>query len=155
MKKEENKSALMRFMGGVERIGNKLPHPFYLFALLAVVAVVLSVLFNGASVTYEMASSSGGAATTATATVKNLLNRETISYVITNLYKIYFSFSPMMMMGLLTLSIGLCEQVGLFDAVIRKTILGAKPALIFAIVSFIAFQSNMASSAGKIGRAHV
>ena len=98
MKKEENKSALMRFMGGVERIGNKLPHPFYLFALLAVVAVVLSVLFNGASVTYEMASSSGGAATTATATVKNLLNRETISYVITNLYKIYFSFSPMMMM---------------------------------------------------------
>ncbi len=141
----------MRFMGGVERIGNKLPHPFYLFALLAILAVVLSVIFNGASVTYEVASSSGDAATTATATVKNLLNRDTIGYVITSLYKIYFNFSPMMMIGLLTLTIGLCEQVGLFDAVIRKTILGAKPALIFAIVSFIAFQSNMASSAGILG----
>lgn len=56
MKKVNNQSALMRFMGGVERIGNKLPHPFYLFALLAILAVVLSVIFNGASVTYEVAS---------------------------------------------------------------------------------------------------
>lgn len=57
--RKEKKSLFYRFINGVEVIGNKLPHPFYLFSILIVVAIVLSVIFAGVSVTYEKASSSG------------------------------------------------------------------------------------------------
>ena len=147
----EKKGIFFRFIHGVEVVGNKLPHPFYLFCILIVVAIVLSVIFAGASVTYLSASSGGGAEETVTTTIRNLLNKETINYVTENMYDIYYNFSPMMMMGLLMLAIGLAEQVGFFSALIRRTILGAKPALVFAIVSFIAINAHIASNAGVLG----
>ncbi len=149
--RKEKKSLFYRFINGVEVIGNKLPHPFYLFSILIVVAIVLSVIFAGVSVTYEKASSSGAGGEMVTTTVRNLLNKETITYVTQNMYSIYYNFSPMMMMGLLMLSIGLAEQVGLFGACIKRTIAGAKPAFVFAAVSFIAINANTASNAGILG----
>ena len=79
--RKEKKSLFYRFINGVEVIGNKLPHPFYLFSILIVVAIVLSVIFAGVSVTYEKASSSGAGGEMVTTTVRNLLNKETITYV--------------------------------------------------------------------------
>ena len=82
--KEEKKGLFFRFINGVEVIGNKLPHPFYLFTILIVVAIVLSVIFAGVSVTYESASSKGTGGEIVTVTIKNLLNKETINYVTQN-----------------------------------------------------------------------
>ena len=87
--KEEKKGLFFRFINGVEVIGNKLPHPFYLFTILIVVAIVLSVIFAGVSVTYESVSSKGTGGEIVTVTIKNLLNKETINYVTQNLYSIY------------------------------------------------------------------
>lgn len=88
--KEEKKGLFFRFINGVEVIGNKLPHPFYLFTILIVVAIVLSVIFAGVSVTYESASSKGTGGEIVTVTIKNLLNKETINYVTQNLYSINY-----------------------------------------------------------------
>ncbi len=149
--KKEKKGIFYKFIHGVEVVGNKLPHPFYLFSILIVVAVLLSVIFAGATATYEKASSSGGTPEMVEVTIKNLLNKDTITYVTKNMYSIYYNFSPMMMMGLLMLSIGLAENVGLFSSLIKKTIGGAKPAIVFAVVSFIAINANTASNAGILG----
>ena len=150
-KTNEKKGLFYKFIHGIEVVGNKLPHPFYLFSILIVVALVLSVIFAGATTTYEKASSSGGAIEIVEITIKNLINKDTITYVTQNMYSIYYNFSPMMMMGLLMLSIGLAEDVGLFGSVIKKTIGGAKPAIVFAVVSFIAINANTASNAGILG----
>ncbi len=149
--KTKKPGLFMRFIGGVETIGNKLPHPFYLFSILIVVAFVLSIIFAGATTTYEKASSSGGAPEIVEVTIKNLVNADTITNVTQNMYSIYYNFSPMMMMGLLMLSIGLAEDVGLIGALIKRTIGGAKPAVVFAVVSFIAINANTASNAGILG----
>ena len=149
---QENKGLFYRFIRGIEVAGNKLPHPFYLFSILIVVAFVLSAIFAGASATYTKAATSAGKdASEMTVVIKNLFNKDTITYVTQNMYKIYYAFSPMTMMGLLMLSIGLCEQVGMFGAFIKKTIAGAKPAVVFAVVSFIAINANTASNAGILG----
>lgn len=150
-KKEKKKNLFWRFINGVEVIGNKLPHPFYLFTLLIVVSIILSIIFAGASTTYEKASSAGGDPEIVEVVIQNLLNKDTINYVTKNLYSIYYNFSPMMMMGLLLLSIGLAERTGFFDAFIKKTIGGAKSTVVFAIVSFIAINANTASNAGILG----
>ena len=148
---QEKKSLFWRFIHGVEVVGNKFPHPFYLFTILIFVSVILSVVFAGVSVTYEQAGSDGTTNEMVTATVVNLINRDTITNVTQNMYSIYYNFSPMMMMGLLMLSIGLAEQVGLFGAVIKRTIMGVRPAFVFAVVSFVAINAHTASNAGVLG----
>ena len=148
---EEKKSLFFKFIHGIEVVGNKLPQPFYLFSILIVVAIILSVIFAGATATYEKASSAGGAVEMVEVTIKNLLNKDTITYVTQNMYSIYYNFSPMMMMGLLMLSIGLCETTGFFGAFIKRTIGKAKPAVVFAVVSFVAINANTASNAGILG----
>ena len=39
---------LVRALSGLERLGNKLPHPFWLFALLAGIILVLSAVLSAA-----------------------------------------------------------------------------------------------------------
>ena len=52
--RKEKKSLFYRFIHGVEVVGNKLPHPFYLFSILIVVAIIAVLVaiaipvFNGA-----------------------------------------------------------------------------------------------------------
>ena len=45
-KTNEKKGLFYKFIHGIEVVGNKLPHPFYLFSILIVVALVLSVIFG-------------------------------------------------------------------------------------------------------------
>lgn len=143
-------SLFSRFIAGVERVGNKFPHPFYLFCALILVAFVLSVIFAGTSAVYEKASAAGDIEQV-TVTIINLFNKDILRNLFQNLDTIYFSFAPMKMMVLLILAIGLAERVGLFQAFIKRTILGAPAALVFAIVSFVAINANTASNAGILG----
>ena len=48
-------SSLQRVLNGVERVGNKVPHPIVIFVLLIAGVILLSHLFYllGTSVTYE------------------------------------------------------------------------------------------------------
>ena len=110
MEKQGKKGLFWKFIHGIEVVGNKLPHPFYLFSILIVVSLVLSVIFSGATTTYEKASSSGGEPEVVEVTIKNLINKETITNVTQNMYSIYYNFSPMMMMGLLQWVCVYCEQ---------------------------------------------
>lgn len=118
------KNPFFRFINGAEVVGNKLTHPLYLFCILCVIAITLSVIVSGVSISYMSASSSGCGGKMVTATVRSLLNRETVACVTGNMYKIYYNFAPMMMVGLLMLAIGLAGQVCFFSAFIRRTIFG-------------------------------
>ena len=40
------KSLMFRFLDGVEWLGNKLPHPFWLFCILVVIVVGSSAIFD-------------------------------------------------------------------------------------------------------------
>ncbi len=45
---------LMRFMSTVERVGNKLPHPFWLFGILSLVLAAASALLAAFTVSVAM-----------------------------------------------------------------------------------------------------
>jgi len=46
----QKKSLVFRFLDGVEWVGNKLPHPFWLFCWLIVLVLVLSAALHTAGV---------------------------------------------------------------------------------------------------------
>lgn len=153
--KKEKQSLFYKFINGIEVIGNKLPHPFYLFCLLIILAFVLSIIFSGASTTIEQAARDGGLPHIETVTIQSLWNRETIGYLLEQMPSIYYNFSPMMLIGTLILSLGLAERVGFFNALIKKTLGKASPTLVFAILSFIAINANIASNGGYLAMAAI
>ena len=151
--KTQNKPGLFnRFIKGIEVLGNKLPHPFWIFVYLIVAVFILSAVLSsmGVSVTYMAANSKGGAAAEKTVKVVNLFSYAAMRPFFSKFVKTYINFTPLGLVLVMMLGIGLIEQTGLISALMRKTLLGAPSHWITLVFSFIAVNANLASNAGSI-----
>lgn len=139
------------FLGWVGRIGNKLPSPFMLFTALAVIVLLLSWICSkmGVSVTYLAASKGEGVAET-TVFVRNLVTKEFFQEVLRDFVKIYVTFAPLGTVMVTMLGIGYVQEVGFFDAFIRKTLLHCPSMLITFFIALVGICANISGNAGII-----
>ena len=147
------KSLMERFIGGVERIGNTLPHPFGIFTFLIVFVGGLSAVLASAnfSVTYLAASKDPTVAPAMkTVAVKSLLSLEILNKYFGNFAGVYGGFYPIGIVLIMMMAIGLAEKSGFITAAMRKMILGAPVQWIIAIVAFVGINANLASDAGVV-----
>jgi aminobenzoyl-glutamate transport protein len=88
--------AFGRFIRGIEVVGNKLPHPFWLFVLLALAVVVLSAFLatSGTSVTYMAASQKGGTSQGCDGSRSKTSEYEALRPFSPTIVKTYISFAP-------------------------------------------------------------
>lgn len=148
---EVNKKGMfIRFIDAVERAGNKLPHPFFLFVYLMIIVLVLSALLSGVSVTYTAASSGGGEMKETTVAVVNLLNADYLKSVLKDLVGTYTGFAPLGLVMVMMLAIGFAQDTGLFNAFMKKTLLGAPTIAVTFMLAIIGVCANMASNAGIV-----
>ena len=145
------RSGFEKFIRGVEIVGNKFPHPFWLFVLLSLLVMGLSAWFaqKGTSVTYLVAKA-GEAPKETTVAVVNLLSYESMRTFLADFVKTYMNFAPLGLILTMMLGIGLVEQTGMISALMRKTILGAPRALVTAVIAIVGINANLASDAGII-----
>lgn len=141
---KEKKGFFLRFLDGVERIGNKLPDPFILFLILAALMIVTSWFFSlfHASVIHP--------GTGEELPIKNLMSGEGIQFILTSMVDNFTGFAPLGLVLSMILGIGLAEKVGLLDYAVRKTVLKSPPALITYTVVFVGILGNIASDAAII-----
>lgn len=132
------------FLGWVERVGNKIPHPFILFLILIVVVWIVSAICAqlGTSVTNPVDGKE--------VYVKSLLSGEGIVYMLKNMVKNFTGFAPLGLVLTMTLGIGFAEHIGLISAFMRKTMLGASPKLVTFIIMIIGIVGNIASDAAIV-----
>ncbi|WP_281746077.1 AbgT family transporter [Thermanaerovibrio acidaminovorans] len=151
---EEGKvGALGRFIRAIEVIGNKLPHPFWLFVILSLLVIAISSMLSsaGTSVTYMAASSKAGEAPVeVTVAAKNLLSYPEMRSLLSDFVSTYVSFAPLGLILVMMLGIGLVEQTGFISALMRKTILDAPPYMVTAVLAMVGINANLASDAGII-----
>lgn len=90
----KKRGLLLRFIKGVEIVGNKLPHPFWLFVILSGIILALSWWLGnaGMSVKYMAAGRGGAEGKETIVSVVNLLTYKSMRVVFTDLLKIYSSF---------------------------------------------------------------
>lgn len=140
------------FLGWVGRVGNKLPNPFMLFTALAVIVLALSFICSkmGVSVTYMAASTKGDAVVETTVFVRNLITKEFFQEILRDFVKIYVNFAPLGTVMVAMLGIGYVQDVGFFDAFIRKTLLHCPPALITFFIALVGICANISGNAGII-----
>jgi len=153
-----------RVLDGVERLGNKVPHPAVIFLALCLLVIVLSAILAAfhVSVTYETAQPApivaeetypGGTTQpgleypphelyspevvphTETTSIKSLLSADGIRFLFTSSVQNFNNFGVVGVILVAMVGVGLAEEAGLIGALIRKLVRAApKWALTFIIV---------------------
>jgi aminobenzoyl-glutamate transport protein len=136
----------------IERVGNKVPHPAVLFFLLIAVVVALSHLFHllGTSVSHQQINPQTHKAEEVTTTVQSLLSAGGIRFMFTSVVPNFINFGPVGIIMVAMIGVGLAEQAGLFQALIRKIVLVAPRQAMTAIIVTLAVLSSIASDAGYL-----
>lgn len=112
---------LLRALDGVERLGNKLPHPFWLFVILSAVLALASWGLSAADV------SAVNPATGKTVEAKNLLSADGVRMMVTDAVKSYTSFPPLGTILVVMLGVAVAERSGLLAAVLRSGVSKVSP----------------------------
>jgi len=136
--------AFSKFLDYIEIVGNKLPHPATLFALLAVLVAVASLIGDIFSLT-AIHPADGSQIE-----VKNLLNGDGIRWIYTNIVNNFVNFPPLGYVLAVMIGIGVAEGSGLFTAMIKALVLNAPTKLITASLVLAGIISHLASEAGYV-----
>lgn len=127
------------FLYRVERLGNALPHPIYIFVVLSVVVMAVSGLYAGR----EILNPSNGEVVL----INSLVNRDGIIWILKNIVNNFIKFPPLGMVLVTMLGIGLAEETGFLKTALKVCIMGAPLKLVTCIVIFAGIMGNVAGSA--------
>lgn len=141
----KKKGFLQRSLDGIETVGNRLPHPVTLFAILALAVVILSAIVSAFGVSVEHPGNEGEIVE-----VQNLLSKEGIQYIFTSITENFIGFAPLGIVLVTMLGIGLAESTGLISAMLRGFVLFIPKQLITAGLVFAGIMSSVASDAGYV-----
>ncbi|HEY2619351.1 MAG TPA: AbgT family transporter [Acetobacteraceae bacterium] len=146
------KTFLQKLLDGVEIVGNKVPHPAVIFLLMSAIVIVLSHVFHllGTSVTYQVIDLETHKAVTTTAVVNSLLTVEGIRFIITSAIRNFLGFTPVGVILVAMVGVGLAEEAGLINALIRKIVIVAPRRAITFIIVAMGVLSSVASDAGYL-----
>jgi aminobenzoyl-glutamate transport protein len=128
----------------IEIVGNKLPHPATIFAILALMVMVLSWVASAFS--YQAAHPVTGDVIT----VNNLFSGDGIRWIYTHITKNFVNFPPLGYVLVVMIGIGVAEGSGLFTVMIRSLVLGAPKRIITAAIVAAGIISHLASEAGYV-----
>ncbi|MGD9958445.1 AbgT family transporter [Nocardioides sp.] len=174
----EDQSASSGFLGWIERVGNKVPHPAIIFLGLIVGVIVLSAVLAWAdvSVTTEVAEPEsttvsqeyeGGTTNpslehdpevavpdyelkTETIEAKSLLSGDGIRYIFTTAVQNFNDFGVVAVILVAMIGVGVAEEAGLIAALIRKMVQVAPAKAITFIIVLLGGISSVASDAGYL-----
>lgn len=137
-------SWFQRFLNAIERVGNVLPNPSTLFAILAVVVVGLSWLFSqmGVAVIHP--------ATGQNVPVVNLLSVEGLQRMLLNLVPNFVAFPPLGSVLACLVGIAVAERTGLVGAGLRLIVMAAPRRWLSAIVVFGGILSHSGADVGYV-----
>jgi aminobenzoyl-glutamate transport protein len=146
------KGPFARFLDLVEWLGNLLPHPVTLFALICVGVLLLSGIagYFEWQVVDPRPEGARGRSPDGIIHAISLLTGEGFRRITMGLVTNFTSFAPLGTVLVALLGVGVAERSGLLGAVIRGMVLGAPRNLLTAAVVFTAVISNTASEMGYV-----
>ncbi len=146
------RNAFTRFLDGVEWLGNLLPHPVTLFAILAVGIVLLSGIFGAMGLAVEDPRPAGarGVAEDGMIRAVSLLNGDGLRRIFTELVSNFTNFAPLGVVLVAMLGVGVAERSGLLSAAVRGMVLSAPRHAVTVAIVFAGIVSNTASEVGYV-----
>jgi aminobenzoyl-glutamate transport protein len=146
------KSAMQRFLDGVERVGNMVPHPVVIFLILIAIIIVLSALLSlfGASVNFDRINPDTHEIEKATTEIRSLLTADGIRFIYSSLIPNFMSFTAVGLMITAMIGAGVAEESGLVTALIRKLVVVSPAWALTYILTFVGILASVAADAGYL-----
>jgi len=135
---------LVRAMAVIERAGNALPHPFWLFWILAALLAVVSAVLAGFDV--SVVSPSDGEIVT----VRNLLSGEGLAMATSTMVENFATFPPMATIVAVIMGVAIAERSGFLATLMRVSISRVPAGWVVFAVAFAGTVSHVASAAAYI-----
>ncbi|MDT8438079.1 MAG: AbgT family transporter [Wenzhouxiangellaceae bacterium] len=141
-----------RFLDAVEWLGNLLPHPVTLFAILAIGMVFVSGFFGwiGLEVADPRPEGMSGRADDGMIRAVSLLDADGLRRIVTNLVSNFTGFAPLGVVLVAMLGVGVAEKSGLISAAVRGIVLNAPRHAVTVAIVFAGVLSNTASEMGYV-----
>jgi len=146
------KSFTQKLLDGVERVGNKVPHPVVIFVLLIGLVVVMSHLLYllGTSVAYQVLNPETHELEDASASVRSLLTLEGIRFMFTSVVQNFMNFNAVGVIIVAMVGVGVAEEAGLVKTLIRKLVMVSPRWALTYILVFVGIVSSIAADAGYL-----
>lgn len=136
--------AAFRAFAAIEKVGNKLPNPFWLFWILAGVVAVLSAVLAAVGV------SAVHPGTDETIKVENLLSRDGITMAVEGTVDNFAAFPPLATILTVMFGIAVAEKSGLFSALLRRMVARVPGKYLTFALSMTAMVSHVAGDAAYV-----
>ncbi len=143
---KETGGAMQRILNKIEVVGNKLPQPVTLFAILIGIVLILSFVFGNLGVSADHPSPDIDEPIEAV----NLLNAEGIRMIMTNMVEVFASFPPLGLVLVVMLGIGVAERSGLIAIALRVFVAKVPKRLITFSIVVAGMVSSVAADAGYV-----
>ncbi len=147
---KKSKGPLFHFLNMIETVGNRLPHPILLFAILSLAVIVLSALLSALGISATGMSVVEGEVQESTIEVVSLLNSEGLGYMLTSMITNFTSYAPLGTVLVAMLGVGVAEQSGLISVLLKGTVRITPKVLITPVIIFLGIMSNVASDVGYV-----
>ena len=139
--KTQDRDGMSGFLGWIEKVGNKLPDPFWRFVILAGVVAVSSWLASKAGL------SAIDPASGEEIHVESLLTGENISRMVTDAVENFIAFPPLGVILAVMLGVAVAEQTGLLAAMVRAMVDKVSPKMLTFMVALAGVTGSVASDA--------
>ncbi|MAP96183.1 MAG: hypothetical protein CMK07_14650 [Ponticaulis sp.] len=149
------------FLGFVERAGNKLPDPVFIFLFLIVVLMVISVVASLVGLNAQLSDQVLAGMSDATKArfsigsdgiipAVSLFSPDNIQRLWTEMPATFTHFHPLGYVLVVMLGAGVAERTGLFGDAMRAAVRGAPKFLLTPVVAFVAMAGNHAADAAYV-----
>ncbi|MCF3651145.1 AbgT family transporter [Synoicihabitans lomoniglobus] len=135
---------LARVLGTVERVGNALPEPATLFAMLAVFTLLASAVAQAVGLAVQHPASGE------TISAVSLLNLAGFQKIVQETVHVFVSFHPLGVVIVCLLGIAVAEKAGLIGAAVRALVLSTPRSWLTPIVVFAGVMSNVGADVGYV-----
>ena len=105
-----------RMLDVIERAGNRIPHPFWLFLILGLIVLVLSLVLSALGVSVRSPTGEG------TIEVVNLLSVDGIRQIVSEAITNFTAFPPLGIVLVVMMGVAVAEGSGLIAAAVRRVV---------------------------------
>lgn len=141
---EDRLPFVIRAMGVVERVGNALPNPFWLFWILALILGAVSAVMAAFGVSVVSPSDDK------TVVVRNLFSGDGLSMAVSTAIDNFASFPPMATIVVVIMGVAIAERTGFLSAVMKVGVSRVPASAVVFAVAFLGTVSHVASAAAYI-----
>ncbi|MGW7293108.1 AbgT family transporter [Streptomyces xiamenensis] len=134
----------LRVLGFIERTGNRLPHPFWLFVILSGVLVLGSWLLHQLNVTAVSPVDGSDIG------VKSLLSHEGVTMMVDGLITNYATFPPLGVVVVVMLGVSVADKTGMLTAMLRAALSRVPVKAVTFMIAFTGMIAHIAADAAFV-----